>query len=176
MQTYSKILDLGCGVGRDSAYFAKSGHKVVATDLSEEVIEQNKKYFSGLEIDFRVSDLSGNYPFEENSFDLVYAYLSLHYFNDETTKKIIKEIHRVTKPEGYLVFSCKTVFDPHYGKGKEIEKDMFLPSDGHVRHFFSEEYANEILNSKFQIISLKIVEEVYDSEKSSILQCIARKV
>lgn len=41
----SKILELGCGVGSDSFYFAQNGHQVLATDFSKVAIENNKKRF-----------------------------------------------------------------------------------------------------------------------------------
>ena len=42
--------------------------------------------------------------FENNYTDLIIADLSLHYFSDKDTKRIIKEIKRVLKPNGYLFF------------------------------------------------------------------------
>lgn len=72
-------------------------------------------------------------------------------------------MHRVLKHDASLYFMCKSTDDTIYGKGTEIEKDMY-ELDGHVRHFFSEEYANKLLTeSGFELISiLKGQERLYD--------------
>src|SRR5215510_9420108 len=36
--TCQRILDIGCGTGEDAVHLARSGHSVVATDASEEMI------------------------------------------------------------------------------------------------------------------------------------------
>lgn len=172
----AKILDLGCGVGRDAYFFDRSNHIVTATDFSEAVIEQNRSYFSGSRIDFKVLDMHEQLPFSSEFFDLVYAYLSIHYFDDETTRNIIKDIHRVLKPRGIFAFSCKTVEDQKYGKGTEIEKNIFVAKDGHIRHFFTPEYAKDILEGLFEVERLEIIKENYSSQDSSVLLCIAKKL
>lgn len=79
-------------------------------------------------------------PFEDESIGLIIADLSLHYFNDETTKNVIKEIKRVLKPNGYLIGRVNSINDSNYGagSGKEIEKNFYLTEEGYKR-FFSEE-------------------------------------
>ena len=44
------------------------------------------------------------FPFEDNSTDLVIADLSLHYFKEKDTNRIISEIKRILKLNGYLFF------------------------------------------------------------------------
>ena len=41
---------------------------------------------------------------------------------------------------GLLIFRCESIRDPLYGLDEVIESDMFT-YQGHVRHFFSENYA-----------------------------------
>lgn len=147
----SKVLELGCGVGRDAAFFAKNGHDVTATDLSDVVIERNKRMLGDLGIRFQALDMQARLPFEDSGFDLVFANLSLHYYTDEDTRKIIKDITRVLRPDGMLAFVCKSVNDFHYGNGEEVEKNVFVGKSGHVRHLFSVDYARELIQSAFEI-------------------------
>jgi len=101
----SKILELGCGEGNDSVYFAEHGHTVLATDFSDVAIEQNIKRWAHPNLFFKAQDMSHAFQFENKSFDVVYARLSLHYFTNETTRDIFREIARVLKPGGELYFS-----------------------------------------------------------------------
>ncbi len=168
----SKILELGCGVGSDSNFFASKGYSVLATDFSDVAIEKNINYYKEKNLVFEVVDIEKPMPFKNGSFDVIYARLSLHYFNDETTRKIFKELARVLKPDGLLCFVCKSTNDPLYGKGRMIEKDMFELS-GHVRHFFSEEYVKDLLRDKFVIKKLESGEEKFYDSLSSFIKVIA---
>ncbi|MFT8352300.1 class I SAM-dependent methyltransferase [Clostridium saccharoperbutylacetonicum] len=65
---------------------------------------------------------------------------TLHYFNDETTKNIVKEIRRVLKPNGYLIGRVNSTNNFNFGAGcgEEIEKNFYLTEAGYKR-FFTEE-------------------------------------
>src|SRR6266568_4648928 len=82
-----KLLDLGAGQGQDSRYFAKLGYEVTSTDISEFALnlssEKAKK--EGLNIKYLEMDTAERFPFEDDSFDIVYSHLALHYFTNEKT-------------------------------------------------------------------------------------------
>jgi ubiquinone/menaquinone biosynthesis C-methylase UbiE len=171
----SVILELGCGEGNDSIYFAKQGYQITATDFSDVAIERNKKRWSHADLVFTEQDISKPLLFPDNSFDAVYARLSLHYFPDTVTRDIFHELNRVLKDGGMLCFMCKSTNDSIYGKGDEIEPDMF-ELDGHVRHFFSEAYVSELLKAS-GFIADKIIagEEVIYDRQSAFIKVFARK-
>jgi len=170
----SKVLELGCGAGNDAAFFAQSGHQITATDFSKIAIEKNRQRYGGIsKLTFRVQDMAQPFPEDDNTFDAAYARLSLHYFIDAQTEEIFKEIHRILKPEGFLCFACKSTKDPLYGQGKKIEEDMF--EHGHVRHFFSEEYARKCLEGGYKIEKIESSEETFYGDRSAIVKVIARK-
>lgn len=171
----SNILELGCGVGADAAFFAKGAHQVIATDFSKTAIERNIKNYKNIPgLKFKVLDMEKEFEFSDSEFDLVYARLSLHYFTDFVTRKIFSEIRRVLKPGGILAFICKSPDDPLYGKGDKIEKDMFEAD--HVRHFFSEEYVKDLLSSGFEIKEIEKGEDVFYSKRSAFIKVIAKKM
>jgi len=171
----SKVLDLGCGLGNDSFYFAQSGHDVIGIDFSEEAIKQNKEKYNSIQaLTFAVSDISKPLSFSDNIFDVVYARLSLHYFTDRVTRKIFSEIGRVLKQNGLFCFLCKSIGDPICGQGTKIEKDMF-ELDGHIRHFFNDEYITDLLKNMFKILKVESGEENFYGKKSAYIKVIARR-
>ncbi len=170
-----KILELGCGVGNDSNYFATLRHKVLSTDFSSVAIEKNRKFYNNDNLTFEFMDISERLPFKNNSFDLVYARLSLHYFADSVTREIFGEIIRVLKSGGLLAFVCKSTNDPKYGQGKLIERDMY-EKDGHIRHFFSRNYTEKLLKDTFEIVKIEEGEEEFYSDISSFIKVIAKKI
>lgn len=172
----SKILELGCGAGNDSNFFANNKHTVIATDFSPVAVEQNRKTYSSSNVTFEVLDMStGVFSFKNETFDVVYARLSLHYFNDQITKQIFKEINRILKPGGKLCFMCKSINEPYYGLGVEIEKDMF-EYKGHIRHFFSENYVKECVEGLFEIEMMKSEKELLYGKDSADVKAIVKKI
>lgn len=109
-----------------------------------------------------------------NSFDVVYTHLSLHYFDDKTTRKIFKKIFSILKPGGYLFVKCKSTDDMLYGVGKQVGLDMFKKKGEWVRHFFSKEYMQKMLES-FGVIKIRKTSSVYHSYKSSFIEAFARR-
>jgi ubiquinone/menaquinone biosynthesis C-methylase UbiE len=170
----SALLEIGCGNGHDAAFFAKEGHNVIATDFSEVAIEKNKKdYREYPHLQFFVHDTSKKFLFQSNTFDAIYARLSLHYFTDKITKEVFRDIYRILKPNGFLCFLCKSVNDPLFGKGKKIEKNMY--EKDHIRHFFSEVYAKECLDNKYTIKVIVSGDDIFYGKKSAYVKIIAQK-
>lgn len=172
---FKTLLDLGCGIGADSIFFSQHGLDVTSVDFSESGIQQLKEQVSAKNIDNItpvVMDIS-KLDFPPNSFDVIYAHLSLHYFDDQTTTSIFDEVHTILKPKGVFFVKCKSIEDSLYGVGQQVDKDMF-DRDGHVRHFFSKEYMAEKLD-RFDIIKIGKTSSTYSQYKSSFVEAIATK-
>jgi len=97
-----KILEIGCGLGEASVYFAKNGAKVVASDISGEMIGLAKKVAEYHKVGLEVCKCSSiKIPFGDQEFDIVYAANVLHHVNLEAT---LREVSRVLKKGG--IFAC----------------------------------------------------------------------
>lgn len=79
------------------------------------------------------------------------------------------------KPQGLACFICKSVNDALYGKGKQLEKDMF-DLDGHVRHFFSQAYAKECLGNQFRVLEMTSGQEKFYGDQSAYIKIFAEKL
>jgi SAM-dependent methyltransferase len=139
------ILELGAGRGQDTIYFAQQGYNVTGTDLeikalSESIADLPKDVIE--KINVQATDLRRPLKFEDSSFDIVYAHLSLHYFDTATTERIFEEINRVLKPGGVLAFFTNSVSDPEYGNGTKIE-DNFYDIDGVSKRYLDTESAKQ---------------------------------
>ncbi len=122
----NQILDLGCGNGADTKYLLERGFRVISCDFSDEALK-NIEYFIIGSIT-KKADMTKALPFEDNSFGIVIADLSLHYFNNETTKNILTEIKRIIRPGGYLlvrVLSASKFKNPETEIGIKIEDNFF---------------------------------------------------
>lgn len=98
-----RLLDLGCGAGENSVYFAQRGAHCVASDYSPGMVEIALKLAdsNGVEIEGKVINAMA-IDFPDNSFDFVYASNLLHHIPDP--KIAIQEMYRVLKPGGKACF------------------------------------------------------------------------
>lgn len=133
-----KILDAGCGPGRDSGYFSEQGYKVIGVDLSKGLLEVAKKRFP--QCKFVEGDLR-NLPFEDDSFDGIWANASLvHMDTRQDVELTLGEFYRVLRQSGILYIFVKT-----------SEKETDIVSDvlsGHDRFFryYKENEIDTLLN------------------------------
>ncbi len=173
-QRQSNILELGCGVGRDAVYFASKGHNVLATDSSDVVIGQNKQRSAVDGVEFALLDIQKEFPYEPESFDVVYANLALHYYSAEKTRETVASITQVLKTGGVLAFACKSKDEARTNGAKEVEDNVFVAPNGRALHLFSVEYARQLVADSFEVLHLDEVDEEYGGRESSIVRCIAR--
>jgi SAM-dependent methyltransferase len=170
------VLDLGCGFGNDSLFFAAHGHVVVGLDFSDVAIKHNSECYAILpHLRFERHDISTPLPFPNAAFSLVYARLSLHYFSDTITRSVFREIRRVLHAGGLVAFVCKSIDDPLYGQGEQIEEDMYN-LHGHIRHFFSEAYARTCLQPGFSIQQIASERGELYGQPSAYVIAIGRKI
>ena len=170
------ILDLGCGTGNDTLYLINKGKKVISCDQSINAINNIKKNFKEV-YDTKCFDMLDGLPFDDNSFDVVIADLSLHYFREEDTFRILKDIKRILTNNGYLIFRVNSINDVNHGagEGKEIEHHLYETSDKRLKRFFDEKDIKYFFKD-FVIEYLN--EEVmtrYDLEKK-LYRCLSKNV
>lgn len=97
------LLDLGCGAGENSVYFAQRGAHCVATDYSSGMVEVALQLAerNGVQIEGRTANAM-DLDFPDNTFDFVYASNLLHHIPNPNIT--LKEMHRVLKPGGKACF------------------------------------------------------------------------
>lgn len=103
----SKILDAGCGGGRNLVYFLREGFEVFGIDKSENAVEYCRQLAKELAPNtspenFQVSTVE-KMLFADVSFDLVISSAVLHFATDETHfNQMFNEMWRVLRPGGIL--------------------------------------------------------------------------
>ena len=147
----SAVVELGCGLGADARYMSDLGYQVFATDRSvARVCEAARR---APEARFVVSDLRSGLPFIEETADLVVASLSLHYFDFQTTRSILRDISRVLRPHGMMLCRVNVAGETfaRWGEGIEHEPDFYEVEPGLFKRFFTEESLDEMLSASFAV-------------------------
>jgi len=166
-----KLLDIGCGDGRDIKFFSKQGYDITTFDISMSCVNNITKNFKDVKVSYQDIRCMN---FKKNSYDIIYAHLTLHYFYDKETTKIFDKIYDFLKPDGYFFVKCKSIKDFHYGEGRQFEENCYATEGKHLRHFFTEKYMKEKLK-KFKIKEIKETESIYNTQKSAFIKAIAIK-
>jgi SAM-dependent methyltransferase len=102
-----KVLELGCGPGRNALYFAKRGCEVDAVDLSQEGLQWGKE--RALENKLNVNFVHKNIfelEIEDNSYDIVYDCGCFHHIAPHRRMNYLDLLHKALKADGHFAITC----------------------------------------------------------------------
>jgi SAM-dependent methyltransferase len=99
----ARILDMGCGAGWTSVFFAKRGYEVVGQDISQDMIDLANQNKTGQNVDARLSFVCRDYEetTAEEEFDAVVFLDCLHHSDDE--RAALASAYRALKPGGVVI-------------------------------------------------------------------------
>ena len=162
-----KVLDLGCGLGRHSILFSRYGFQVSAIDTSEDAVESLRKYSEENRMDIRckVGDMH-DLPYEDSSFDCIFAFLSISHTDSKGIKKVISEMGRVLVPGGAMFFTlCSkdtwSFTDADYPK---VDENTIVKTEGAekgIPHYYVDKDDITRLMKDFQLIRVRHVDDCF---------------
>jgi ubiquinone/menaquinone biosynthesis C-methylase UbiE len=170
----AKVLDAGCGPGRDADLLQEQGFKVTGLDLSAGLLKVARRIFPG--IDF----VQGNFldlPFVNSSFDGVWSNTSLlHLETVGDVQKALSEMHRVLRPGGVL----HVVVKAQTGDTKTaVVSDKLSGHERFFQYFTAPELTGLLEQSQFRLISAKEYNELetmpHGRPEVRLIWCLARK-
>lgn len=170
----TQILDLGCGLGSDTLYLTLKGHSVLSCDYSKTALKKIDKYIPNSQT--MLMDMEEKFKFEDNSFDVIIADQSLHYFDDATTKALLQEIKRVLKPNGNLIARVNSTKSLANFSGQTIKLEQnYYFVEGCNRRFFNKDDVQKY----FSILGEPVVVETsvtrYDKPRQTLEIAVTNK-
>ena len=127
-----KILEAGCGNGKNLDYLKLHGMNVYGIDFSEKLLGicKNKN------LNVRYADIR-NIPFPDNYFDCVISPAVIHHLKFETDRyKAIDEMLRVCKPNCRIIVSVWAVEQDDDSNRKFVFGDNFVSWKNQYRYYF----------------------------------------
>ncbi|HMO56050.1 MAG TPA: class I SAM-dependent methyltransferase [Roseiflexaceae bacterium] len=100
----ARILDLGCGDGENTLYFAERGAQICAIDISagQVGVTRQRVARAGYSAQVSVQQMSGEYlGFADGTFDYVFGHSVMHHTDLAITRN---EIRRILRPGGRAIF------------------------------------------------------------------------
>ena len=95
-----RILDIGCGYGKDTKYFNTLSANAFGIDFSDEAINMALQHLPK-DIVFTVGDVL-DIPYSKDYFDLCFCNCVIHWFSHKNIRKAISEAYRILKKTGLL--------------------------------------------------------------------------
>jgi tellurite methyltransferase len=171
----SKLMELGCGNGRDSYYFASKGHNVTACDQSEKIIDSLPK----LNINspnFITADINSLPNDFNHFFNVVYARFVLHALDDYEAKNAINWTFNNLEKNGIFFSESRSIKDPIFGEGQKVKKQIYKTD--HQRRFLKKsQIVKDLIDEGFVIDD--VVEDhglaVYKDSDPVVIRIVARK-
>ncbi|MEJ8800448.1 class I SAM-dependent methyltransferase [Pontibacter sp. H249] len=174
-----KLLDAGCGSGRNIQYLMQAGVKVYGADASEEAIAKVKSMASELAPtlspkNFAVADLA-SLPFANATFDVVLCSAVLHFAKSEDHfKSMTQELWRVLKPGGMLFCRFSTTICME-GKLQQVGNRLFQMPHGPIWFLADEALISELI-SDWRAEKLEPLKTVLVEQERSMTTLVLRKV
>jgi len=171
----SKIMELGCGTGRDSYYFASKGHILTACDQSEIIIKnllqknKNNPYFLK-------SDIKNLSKKINDRFNIIYARFVLHALDDMESKEAISWTFSHLEKDGLFLSESRSIQDSIFGSGDKVNNRIYKTT--HQRRFLKkDELLKDLKNAGFIIDD--VVENkglaIYKDSDPVVIRIVARK-
>jgi SAM-dependent methyltransferase len=163
-----KILDLGCGQGGDTLFFASEGIEISALDYSSVAIDglikraKERNLLTNIHTSIFDARSNNTLPFDKDEFDAVYSHMFFNMrFTWEQMKFMFQEIRRVLRSNGFNFFSVRNHNDKSFGKGKKIDNndDVYDLKGFEIRFFTKEHLKGLVKGEGFEIRDIK---EIYE--------------
>jgi len=155
-----KVVEIGCGNGRDAKEILKYTSNYLGVDISKELIKIAKKEISDGK--FEVADFE-TFDFPEN-IDIIFAFSSLIHSNWDDTKKILDKLYKVLADKGIFYISLK------YGNYREIMKEDELGI--RTNYFYSPEEIEKLAGKRYKTI----YKEIQDLRGQKLFKIVLKKM
>ena len=128
----SKILDIGTGTGILISYLLeKSPSKLVAVDISENMIEVAREKYKKENVELVVSDIMN---FNEGRYDYIFIYSAYPHFKDK--EKLFEHLYKLINENGKVIIAhsqSRNEINHVHSKSDLVKEDLLLPVEDNVR-------------------------------------------
>jgi len=145
----SKILDAGCGIGRNSEFFIRNNFDIYGIDSDQEAIQSAKEQIPLWNDHFELKHFFAanliETPFPNNEFDFIISIAVLHFSKDRAHfTKLFEELVRVLKAGGIL-FIRMTSKHTLAHLSRHLHDDVYHIPDDTTRYLLDVDYLKELM-------------------------------
>ncbi len=159
------VLDVACGQGRHIPELVKHGFNVSAFDLAQPAIDVAIEMckIKNISCDLKVGDMFGKFPYADNSFDACVAIQAIYHGYRDNMQHAIKEMWRVTKPQGQVWFTVsqnttRSTMNSIQHQILEVDDLTYIPLEGREKglpHFYpTSDILQEMMKENYSNVNI----------------------
>ena len=158
-----KVLDLGCGNGRNLRYIAKEGLDAYGMDISDTALKQLKNDFENEGLETHLAQ--GSFyaiPFQQDSFGSLICINVLQHNDWAGAERSFAEMSRVMHEGGYALVTVRSVQHDIPERSTILDDTgvTFIPSEGSkegikIHHYSQEEIERLAKENNFAVLEMK---------------------
>lgn len=143
-----KVLDIGCGEGKDAVFFARNGYDVSAFDIADTGLDKAKNLAEafGVEVNFFQANLL-DYRLE-HTFDIIFSSGVLHYLTKGLRSEIMQNYKAHTAEEGIHALNV-FVYKPFLDIAPDEESPNTLWQSGELAMCYHDWYLEDFSEQIF---------------------------
>ena len=160
---FESCLEMGCGTGKNTVWFAERARHMTAVDLSKEMLAKAKEKINSEKVDFIQADMTQDWSFRKGMYDLASFSLVLEHINE--LDHIFKEVAASLNSGGHVYIGELHPFKQYTGTKARFEtatgtqvvacfnhhlSDFLEPAKKHgfsivaINEYFDEDNRNEL--------------------------------
>ena len=159
--SFDSVLEVGCGIGKNTVWFMEKSKQVTAIDLSNEMLSKAKEKINSENIKFLQFDIKNAWTFNNKLYDLVSFSLVLEHI--QNLEHIFNEAAKKLKPGGYVYIGELHPFKQYTGT-----KARFDTGNGQqIVECFNHHISEFIQIAKRYQLTLTDINEYFDDNDTS---------
>jgi ubiquinone/menaquinone biosynthesis C-methylase UbiE len=172
---FESCLEIGCGTGKNTEWLISKSNKILAVDLSYEMLLKAKNKIQSDKVEFIQADINNEWNFVDNrQFDLAIFSLVLEHI--ENLVNIFEKLSKVVKENGYVYIGELHPFKQYNGTKARFETENGLQIVTSFNHNISD-FTNAAKHFGFTVVTL---DEFFDNNDRTniprILSLLLKKV
>ncbi|MFI8606359.1 class I SAM-dependent DNA methyltransferase [Cellulophaga baltica] len=158
---FSKVIELGCGTGKNTAFLLEKADEIIALDFSENMLAKAKEKIKDKRVVFKKRDITTSWNIKNDFADLVTCNLILEHIKD--LNLVFKQVSETLKNDGIFFVSELHPFKQYSGSKARYETEEGTQElETHVHHI--SEYITVAEKNGLKLMELK---EWFDEDNKS---------
>lgn len=160
---FNTVLELGCGTGKNTEWLQTKASKILAVDFSEKMLGIAKKKISCENVIFQKADITKNWDWTLDIYDLVTCNLILEHIKD--LEYIVKQAFSKLNHGGYFFISELHPFKQYKGTKARFnsEENGLIELKTYTHHI--SDFFNAAQSAGFQLIKIN---EYFDEDTNDL--------
>ena len=158
-----RVIDLGCGIGRNTFYMAELGYDVTAVDFASSALKKLDKakseHMNADRITTKQVNLAEKLPFRDGSFDIAMDIVTTMTLVPEELIGFEAEIRRIVHPDGLFLTYVLAADDGYLQASNPGQTQTTVQDSGITDNYLSEERLRHVYD-KWTILEMEKIEKL----------------